>query len=64
MRYMISLSYVFGERGHVLLEVVIGHSRVMAIEVVVFVFGAVWVIGRYLEWAMSGLSIDSSICVI
>jgi len=40
------------------------HSRAMAIEVVVFVFGAMWVISWYLEWVMCGLPIDSSVCVI
>ena len=61
---MISLSYAFGERGHVLPEAVIGHSRAMTIEVVVFVFGAVWVVGWYLEWVLPGPLIDSLVCVI
>jgi len=39
-------------------------SRAMAIVVVVFVFRAVWVVGWYLEWAMSGQPIGSSFCVI
>jgi len=39
-------------------------SRAMAIELVVFVFGVVWCVCRYLEWAMFDLSIDSSVCVI
>ena len=38
---MISLSYVFGERDHALSEAITERSRTMAIEVVVFVFGAV-----------------------
>ena len=39
-------------------------SRAMAIEVVVFVFGVVRVIGWYVECAMSGLPIYSLVCVV
>ena len=39
-------------------------SIAMAIEVVVFVFGAMWIVGWYLEWAMSDLPIDTSFYVI
>jgi len=36
----------------------------MTIDVVVLLFEAVWVIGWYLEWAISDLPIDPSVCVI
>jgi len=36
----------------------------MTIEVVVFVFGAVSVVGWYLEWALPGPPIDFSVYVI
>ena len=35
----------------------------MAIEVVVFVFGAVLVVGWYLKWALPGPPIGFSVCV-
>ena len=53
-----------GKEVHVLSEAITERSRAMAIEVVVFVFGAVWVVGWYLEWAIPGPPIDSSVCVI
>ena len=45
-----------GKEVHILPDVVKLHSRVMPIEVVVFVFGSVWVLGWYLKWALSGSS--------
>ena len=39
-------------------------SRAMAIEVVVFVFGVVLVIDWYLEWALPGPPIESSVCAM
>ena len=53
-----------GKEVRVLSEAITERSRNMAIEVVVFVFGAVWVVGWYLECAMPGPPIDSSVCVI
>jgi len=53
-----------GKEAHVLSEAITERSRAMAIKVVVFVFGAVYVVGWYLERALSGPPIDSSICVM
>ena len=39
-------------------------SKVMVIEIVIFVFEVVWVVGWYIKWAMPDLPIDSSVCVI
>ena len=64
MDYTISISYVFGKKIHVLTKAITECSRVMDIEVVVFVFGVVSVVSWYLEWALLGPSIDSSVCVI
>jgi len=64
MDYTISINYVLRKNVHILTETIIEHSRGMAIEVAVFVFGAVWVVGWYLEWAFPGPPIDCSVCVI
>ena len=53
-----------GKEVHVLSEAITERSRATALELVVFVFGAVWVVGWYLECAMPGPPIDSSVCVI
>jgi len=53
-----------GKKVHILTEVITEHSRAMVIEAVVFVFGAVWVVGWYLEWALPSPLIDSLVCVI
>ena len=49
---------------HVLPEVITLRPRVITIEVVIFVFEFVWVVGWYLEWALPVPSIDSLVCVI
>jgi len=53
----------WGKKVHVLTEAVTEHPRVMIIEVVVFVFGDVWVVGWYLYRALLGPPIDSSVYV-
>ena len=54
---------VMGKEVHVLPEAVTLHYRLMAVEVVVFVFGSVWIIGWSLEWALPGPPIGSLVCV-
>ena len=53
-----------GKEVHVLPEAITLSSRVMAIEVLVFVFGSMWVIGWYLKKALSSPPMYSSLCVI
>ena len=51
---------------HVLSEAITLHSRAIAIaiEVVVFVFGSVWVVCWYLEWRLLGPPSDCLVCII
>jgi len=53
-----------GKNVYLLNEAITEHSRAMAIEVLIFVFGVVWVVGWYLKWTLSGLPIDSSVCYL
>ena len=64
MDYTISISYIFGKKIHVLTEAITERSRAMAIEVVVFVLGAVSIVGWYLEGALPGPPIGFLVCVI
>ena len=47
---------------HVLLEAITLHSRAMTLEVIILVFGFVWIIGWYLERNLASQLIDSSVC--
>ena len=58
------LHHFFGERSYALFRAITEGSRAMTIEVVIFVFGVVLVVGWYLEWILPDPSIDSLVCVI
>ena len=45
-------------------ETITSNSRAIVTELVVFMFGFVWVVDWYLKWTLSGPPIDSSVCVI
>ena len=65
MNLIISLNHNFLRKEvHVLPRAIILSSRAMAIDVIVFVFGSMWVVGWYLEWALLGPPIGSLVCVI
>jgi len=53
-----------GKEVHVFPNAITLRSRAMTIEVVVFMFESVWVVGWYLKWAPSGPPIDSLVYVI